>query len=328
MSRLSCFGPVVVLAAFAVACDFPQGPTQLEVERLDPVAESLIPESATFEHLAGDFGLLEGPVWSDEGYLLFSDLARHLIYRWSAPGQVSTYLKQRGWDEALPRGPNGLAFDHDGRLVICQHGMRTVVRQESDGSLTVLADRFEGRRLNSPNDLAIRSDGRLYFTDPPVGLKGGHDNPDRELDFSGIYVYFEDELRLLSSSLSSPNGIALSPDEKFIYVSNSDARSPVVMRLELGANGELIGDDLFFDFSHLDVSDSLDGIETDEAGNVYVTSTAGIHVFNSAGKPLATIKLPHDPHNIAWGDADRQSLYVTAQSSLYRLRFKPDDESN
>ncbi|MGI9335017.1 MAG: SMP-30/gluconolactonase/LRE family protein [Gammaproteobacteria bacterium] len=320
------FGLLVALGVGVAACDGSVSSAKLKVRRLAPEADEIVAPDATLEHLAGDFGLLEGPVWSEDGHLLFADMAHHAVYRWADGEGVSIYLRQEGWDAKLPRGPNGLAFDRAGRLLICQHGRRTLVRLESDGSLTVLADRFRGMRLNSPNDLAVRSDGHTYFTDPPFGLVGGYDDPRRELDFSGIFVLFQAELRLVSKQLSAPNGIALSPDEAFVYVSNSDADSPVVMRFEVDSVGGLDDGEVFFDFTHLDVEDSLDGMVTDRAGNLYVSSSAGIIIVNPDGRHLATITLPLAPYNLAWGGADRRSLYITAESSLYRLRLQPGVE--
>ena len=291
----------------------------LQVEYLHDDGKSIVPPSTSLERLFGGSGLLEGPVWNDLGYVLLSDMAHHVILRWSSEQQLSTHLAQTGWNDALPRGPNGLAFDAEGLLTICQHGKRTVVRVETDGTLSVLVDKYEGRRLNSPNDLVFASSGKLYFTDPPFGLQGGHDSPERELPFSGIYSWFDGELMLMDNSLSGPNGIALSPDESYAYVSNSDSQSPIIKRYRLDAEGRFVDGSIFSDFSQLGVADSLDGLKTDTSGNVYVASSKGILVLSPSGKHVATIRLPEVPYNMAWGDEDRSSLFIAAQTSLYRL---------
>jgi len=193
------------------------------------------------------------------------------------------------------------------------------VRQERTGFITVLADTYEGKRLNSPNDLVYRSDGALFFTDPPFGLPKFYDDPRKELPHSGVYALRDGQLKLLSSDLKGPNGIAFSPDEKYLYVGNWDPEKKVVMRYEIDAQGNTSNGKVFYDMTKAPGEDAIDGIKVDQKGNLYVCGPGGIWVISSEGKHLGTIKVPKTPHNIAWGGADGKTLYITAQSTLYRM---------
>ncbi len=207
----------------------------LTVERKDPALDGVVPPDVRPEALATGFGFTEGPVWSPDGDLLFSDPNENTIYRWNRDGQVSIFRTKSGYagvdiSEYKQPGSNGLTFDRQGRLTVCQHGERRVIRIEPTGAITVLADRYEGKRLNSPNDLVYRKDGTLYFTDPPFGLPKVFDDPRKELAFSGVYRVKDGQVTLLARDLTGPNGIAFSPDEKFLYVTNWDEKKKVVMR--------------------------------------------------------------------------------------------------
>jgi gluconolactonase len=219
-------------------------------------------------------------------------------------------------------GSNGLTFDPQGRLAICQHGNRRVIRVEPHGNVTVLADGYDGRRLNSPNDLVFRSDGTLFFTDPPFGLPGVFDDPDKELPFSGVFAARDGEVRLLTAELEGPNGLAFSPDERFLYVGNWDPEHKVVMRYELGDENEVIDSKVLFDMTGAPGEDAIDGLKVDQAGNVYACGPGGIWVISPDGDHLGTLRLPESPHNLAWGDQDGRTLYVTALTSIYRIRLQ------
>jgi len=284
------------------------------------------PERSEIERVAGGFEFTEGPVWSPDGALLFSSPNTNAIYRFDPEHErVTVFRSKSGYDGVdIGRyhqpGSNGLVFSPDGLLTICQHGNRRVIRVNPHGDTTVLADRFDGRQLNSPNDLVYRSDGTLYFTDPPFGLPGGFDDPGKELPFSGVYAVGEGVVSLVTDELAGPNGIALSPDERWLYVGDWDPQHKAVMRydIERGGPGELLRD-----LTDEPGEDAIDGIEVDQTGRLYVCGPGGIWVLSPEGEKLELIELPEAAHNLAWGDADGRSLYVTAMTGIYRIRRNP-----
>ncbi|MDH4344911.1 MAG: SMP-30/gluconolactonase/LRE family protein [Thermoleophilia bacterium] len=302
-------------------------PVELEVERLDPALDRALPEEATLERVAGGFEFTEGPVWTRDGALLFSSPNTNAIYRWAPEGAVTVFRPKSGYTGVdvgryHQPGSNGLTFSPDGLLTLCQHGNRRVLRVNPHGDTTVLADRYEGKRLNSPNDLVYRSDGTLYFTDPPFGLPGVFDDPAKELDFSGVFFVRGGEVRLGTDELAGPNGLAFSPDERFLYVGNWDPEWKVVMRYEVAADGALSGGVVLADLTGEDGEDAIDGIKVDEAGNLYVCGPGGIWMLAPDGTRLGLLRLPEAPHNLAFGDADGRTLYVTALTGVYRLRLE------
>jgi gluconolactonase len=287
-----------------------------------------VPGNAAVEKLAGGFSFVEGPVWvRDGGYLLFSDPNENNIYRWTPDGQVTVWRTKSGYaggDIASYRQPgsNGLALDTEGRVTINQHGNRRVLRIERNGSLTVLADRFQGKRLNSPNDLVYKSDGAVYFTDPPFGLPKVFGDPGKELPFSGVYRLKDGRLDLLTSELTGPNGIAFSPDERVLYVDNWDPARKVIMRYDVTADGLVTNGKVFFDITRsVPGDDAWDGIKVDARGNVYAAGPEGIYVVSPEGRHLGTIRTPEHVANFAFGDDDGRSLYITASTGLYRMRL-------
>ena len=300
-------------------------PVQATVERLDPALDVVVPKDVVFERVARGFQFTEGPVWVKEGgYLLFSDPNANAIYRWTPDGQVSVYRTKSGYagvdvGEYGQPGSNGLAIDAEGRLTVDEHGRRRVVRLEPNGAVTVLADRFEGKRLNSPNDLVYRSDGTLYFTDPPFGLPKYHDDPRRELPFYGVYALKDGKLSVVSKDLLGPNGLAFSPDEKFLYVTNWDPARKVVMRYDVRPDGGLENGRVFFDMGSAPESEALDGVKVDRNGNLFVSGPGGVWILSPAGKHLGTIRLPELPANFAFGGEDGRTLFLTARSSLLRM---------
>jgi gluconolactonase len=299
----------------------------LRVARKDPALDAIVPSDALLEKLAEGFLFTEGPAWSPDGYLLFSDPNANTIYRWSEGDGVSVFRPKSGYSgadigEYGQPGSNGLAFDNEGRLTVNEHGNRRVARIEKNGTVTVLAERFEGGRLNSPNDLAYRSDGSLYFTDPPFGLPKFFDDPRKELDFSGVFGLVNGRLLLVSRELNGPNGIAFSPDERFLYVGNWDEKRKVVMRYELRPDGSAGAGALFFDMTTAPGDDAIDGVKTDRNGNVYVSGPGGLWILSPDGRHLGTLDGPEHFHNFAWGDADGRTLYLTGRTGLYRLRLK------
>ena len=298
------------------------------MEHKDSALDDILPASPKLEKLADGFAFTEGPVWvpDGEGYLLFSDPNNNVIYRMTPDGDVSVYLTKSGYTgenigEYRQPGSNGLTLDSQGRLTICQHGNRRVVRLEKNGLTTVLADRFEGKRLNSPNDLVYRSDGTLFFTDPPFGLPKFHDDPRREMPHFGVYSVRDGKVRLVSKDFTGPNGLAFSPDEKFLYVGNWDEKKKVVFRYPVKSDGTLGKGELFHDLTRAPGEDAIDGIKVDQRGNVYVSGPGGLWILSPDGRHLGTLRGPEHPHNMAWGDADGRTLYLAAQTGIYRLRL-------
>jgi gluconolactonase len=296
------------------------------IVRLDPAVDRIIPRDARLEKLAGGFRFTEGPVWHPDGYLLFSDPNANTIYRWSREGSVSVYRSKSGYagidvGEYRQPGSNGLTLDRNGLLTINEHGNRRVVRLERPGNLTVLADRYEGKRLNSPNDLVYKSDGALYFTDPPFGLPKAFDDPQKELPYSGVYMLRDGKLTLLTKELTGPNGLAFSPDEKYLYVDNWDLARKVLLRYEMNPDGTISNGKVFYDFTSEPEEVALDGIKVDQQGNVYVSAPRGVWILSPEGKALGRIELPEHDANFAWGDDDGRTLYLTASTGLYRIRL-------
>ncbi|MGE0883976.1 MAG: SMP-30/gluconolactonase/LRE family protein [Blastocatellales bacterium] len=303
----------------------------VQIVKNDSSIDAIVGPNPKIFKLAEGFKFTEGPIWIPTGqYLLFSDPNSNIIYKYTPngneKGKLEVFRTPSGYSgadiaEYGQPGSNGLTLDPQGNLVINQHGNHRVVRLERDGSETVLADKFEGKRLNSPNDLVYRSDGTLFFTDPPFGLPKFFDDPRKELDFSGVYSLYKGKLQVVSKDFTGPNGIAFSPDEKYLYVGNWDEQKKVVMRYEATADGRLKNGKLFFDMTSAKGEDALDGIKVDQAGNLYVSGPGGLWVISSEGKHLGTIIAPKHIHNMAWGDDDGKTLYLCARSGLYKMRL-------
>lgn len=301
----------------------------VEVERRHPAIDRIVPANPKVFKLAEGFAFIEGPVWLASGELLFSDPNENRIYRFAEaegrPGNLSVFRERSGYaGDDVARytqpGSNGLAIDPlTGRLTIDEHGNRRVTQLDADGSLEVLADRYRGKRLNSPNDLVFRSDGTLYFTDPPFGLPGFYDDPSKELEISGIYRAQAGEVELVASDLAGPNGLAFSPDERFLYVSNWDPSSKIVMRYPVRIDGTLGRGRVFFDMTGAPGEEALDGLKVDVEGNLYVSGPGGLWILDDEGRHLGTVRLPKLAANFAWGGADGRTLYLTARSTLYRM---------
>jgi gluconolactonase len=298
---------------------------ETKIIRKDPAVDTIISPDTKIEKVAGGFGFTEGPVWVREGgYLLFSDPNNNLIYRWSEDDGVSVYRTHSGYSgtdvgEYGQPGSNGLTLDAQGRVTINEHGNRRVTRLEKNGQLTVLADRYQGKRLNSPNDLVYRSDGALYFTDPPFGLPKFFDDPRKELPFSGVYCLIQGKLKLVSTDLTGPNGLAFSPDEKYLYVDDWDDKEKIILRYDVQPDGSLTNKFTFLDATTEPGEDAWDGLKVDRLGNVYASGPGGLWIISPEGKHLGTVVGPEHPHNLAWGGEDRKTLYLAAQTGLYRI---------
>jgi gluconolactonase len=317
--------------------DGPAGPfavtpeeVNVEIERRDPALDAIVPANPKLWKLAEGFEFIEGPLWVRAGsHLLFSDPNANRIYRYdpAGSGTLAVFREKSGYDgpdvgEYRQPGSNGLALDPEGRLTVAEHGRHRISREGSHGTPEVLAERFEGRRLNSPNDLVWRSDGTLFFSDPPFGLPRLHDDPRRELPWSGVFAWKDGRLRLVSRELGGPNGLAFSPDEKQLYVDNWDPQRKVVMRYDVAPDGALANGRVFFDVTGAPGEEALDGLKVDELGNVYVSGPGGIWIVSPDGRHLGTIRAPRLPANFAWGDADGRTLYLTARSTLYRMPLR------
>jgi sugar lactone lactonase YvrE/uncharacterized protein GlcG (DUF336 family) len=322
-----------VAAGFAITADGASQPTPhavlpravpLRVQRFAPSLDDALPRDAVIERVAAGFAFTEGPVWVDGG-LLFSDPNRNVIHRWDPAHGVTLFLAQSGYAgadiaEYSQPGSNGLALDAQRRLTLCQHGDRRIARLEPDGSVTTVADRWEGKRFNSPNDLIYKSDGSLWFTDPPFGLPKFADDPRKELPFSGVFRVKDGRVSLVAKDLAGPNGIAFSPDERFLYVGNWDPARKVVMRYPVRADGGLADGEVLCDLTGEPGDAGIDGIEVDARGNLWVAGPGGLWVVAADGTRLGLLQAPEEPHNLAWGDADGHALYLTAQTGIYRLR--------
>jgi len=313
----------------AIGADKKTYPAMGTIERKDPRFDKLVPKDAVLEKLADGFAWSEGPVWvKDGGYLLFSDIPNNTIFKWKEGQGISVFLKPSGYTGSKPRGgepgSNALILDGNGRLILCEHGDRRVSRLEKDGTKTTLADRYEGKRLNSPNDVILKSNGDLYFTDPPYGLEKNWDDPARELDFCGVYRISKDgKLTLLTRDMTRPNGLAFSPDEKTLYVANSDPKQAVWMAFDVKEDGTLGKGRVFFDATAWAMKGTKglpDGMKLDQAGNLFATGPGGLHVFAADGSHLGTIETGVATSNCNWGD-DGSVLYVTADKNLCRIKL-------
>jgi gluconolactonase len=311
--------PVAVLAA-----DFTP-----KIERLDPALDALLSPDSPIEQLAEGFNWSEGPTWFQNS-VVFSDVPENIIYQWKAGGaKAAVFLKPSGMltprEGFREQGSNGLGVDAEGRLLICQHGERRVARVEKDGRQTSLADKFEGQRFNSPNDLARRKNGDLYFTDPPYGLEGLNKSPLKELDFNGVFrIGAEGKVSAVIKDLTFPNGLGFSPDEKTLYVAISDGQAPRIMAYEVQADGSVANGRVFFDAKPLVAPDRKgmpDGMKVDAQGNLWATGPGGVLIISPSGKHLGTILTGQATGNCCWGD-DGSSLYITADMFLYRVKTK------
>ena len=321
---------IVVLAGCASKTEVAEKqppPSHGTVVRIDPALDAIVPQSATIEKLADGFQFIEGPLWFPEGHLWFSDVVGNVVRQWS-PSGVTEILRPGGYDGSdAPAGsyigPNGMVADRDGAVLLCQHGNRRIARITPDRQVSTHVDRYEGKRLNSPNDLVYKSDGSLYFTDPPYGLVGQDKDPAKELPFNGVYRLAGGKLQLLVRDLTRQNGIALSPDEKVLYVANSDESRKLWMRYDVRPDGTVANGKVFYDVTAQTEAGLPDGMKVDANGNVYATGPGGVWIFSPDGKHLGTIKPAETPANCGWGD-DGKTLYMTAQTGLYRIKLSAE----
>ncbi|NER13725.1 SMP-30/gluconolactonase/LRE family protein [Leptobacterium flavescens] len=303
------------------------------IERLDPLFDDIVDSHAQIEVIGEGFDWTEGPVWVEEGgYLLFSDIPKNSIYKWKVNEGTSLYLKPSGYTGAVPRGgelgSNALLIDSDGKLVLCQHGDRRLAKMLSPLSApeanfeTLVAD-HDGKRFNSPNDAVFSTGNAVYFTDPPYGLEQQAEDPSREIPFQGVYRLANGKADLLTDSLSRPNGIALSPDEKRLYVANSDPEKAIWMIYELDENGLIKEGSIFYDATENAKHEKglPDGMKVDSKGNIFATGPGGVWVFNPEGKVLGKIKTGQATSNCAFSQ-DGKWLFMTADDFIMRIALK------
>ncbi len=332
--------PAIVLALLAANA------LSQEIQRLDPTVDLLVPRNAVLEKVATGFDKwTEGPVWTREGTLLFAEIPANNIDQWIPGKSASVFMHPSGYEGVEPyKGPepgsNGMTRDADGRISVAGHARRNVWRMESvnpRAQITVLADSFQGKKLNSPNDLVYKSDGALYFTDPPYGLPTqGDSDPLKELQVNGVYRLAgaraqkpgsppdHDKLQLIIKDLPRPNGIAFSPDEKYLYIADSGKK--VWMRYRVLPDGSVTDGALFLDASAEPEKGPPDGMRLDKNGNIYSSGPTGVWIISPEGKHLGTIKVPEVVSNVAWGDADGRTLYITASTSIYRIRLSVEGD--
>ncbi len=310
----------------------PVYPTAGKIEHLHPTLDSIVPPDAKIEVLADGFKWSEGPVWIAEGgYLLFTDIPPNRVMRWKEGEGAGLYLTPSGYTGSTPRGgepgANGLLLNSSGQLVLCQHGDRRVARMNAPldqpkPEFVTLADRWDGKRLNSPNDAVFDSKGNLYFTDPPYGLEKQTDDPAKEIPFQGVYRLRPDgAVDLLIDSLTRPNGIAFSPDEKILYVANSDPARAIWMAYDMQSDGSLKNGRVFHDAT-AKVSNEMpglpDGLKVNPQGILFATGPGGVWIFNAEGVALGRIDTGQPTANCAFGN-DGKALYLTANNFLMRV---------
>lgn len=317
-----------IFAALALAFSASAFAAEPSIERLDPALDALLDKDTPIEMLAEGFVWSEGPVWVPAaGELLFSDVPNNVIHAWKAGAGLRVFMKPSGYtgvaDYGGEPGSNGLALDGQGRLLSCEHGDRRISVLTKDGGKLTVADRFEGKRFNSPNDIAVHSDGSLYFTDPIYGLPKRDKDPLRELDFCGVFRIGQDgRVTLLTRRIERPNGIAISPDEKTLYVANSHGPRPHIFAMDLKSDGTASEPRTFFDTSGLKGPGGADGLKVDSAGNLWATGPGGLLVISPAGNLLGRVLTHRATANVAFGGEDGKSVFLTADDRLLRFQRK------
>jgi gluconolactonase len=332
---------VAVLGATMLSAREMGRPEPAKVERLDPGIDAIVPTDAKLQQVGTGYTWTEGPVWTRTGYLLFADITSNSIRKVTADGAASIFIQPSGYKGSAPYGgpepgSNGMTLDKQGRLTVAGHAQRDVWRLESldpKAKVTMLADSYEGKELNSPNDLVYKSDGSLYFTDPPYGLRTqGDTDPEKQLQVNGVYripgalqqaagaAPDRAKLQLIIKDLPRPNGIAFSPDEKYLYVSDSGKK--IWMKYTVQPDGSVTDGKLFADASADTRIGGPDGIKVDRSGNLYGAGPGGVWIISPEGKHLGTIDMPERMSNVAWGGADGRTLYITDSTSVYRITLK------
>jgi gluconolactonase len=338
------FSTTLLATLLAVSFAGAQSADDKSVLRLDPALDALVSPDAKVELIKGGFGFTEGPVWVQKGkngYLLFTDIPGNVIYKLTPDGAASVYLfnagyngpdiwrwggiQNNGFERTDPRfeefamiGADGLTLDRQGRVIIAAFAGRAMVRLEPNGKRTVLADSYEGKRFNGPNDVVVKRDGGIYFTDTYGGLRLRDKDPRKGLDYNAVFLWKNGKLTLLIRDMPATNGLAFSPDEKYLYVNGS--RDNYVRRYDVLADGTLANGKLFIDLSKESGRGITDGLRVDTKGNLYETGPGGVWIISPEGKHLGTIRAPEQSTNIGFGDADKKTLYIAARTSIYKIR--------
>jgi gluconolactonase len=327
------------LAWFAFGSLRAQTPADKPIVKLNPSLDALISPDAKLEFVKGDFGFTEGIVWVDQGdsgYMLLSDMYANVIYKLTPDGKVSLYLDHSGytgydiWRVGMPQpdpnrkdiffmiGSNGLALDRQGRLLIATWTGRSIDRIEKDGKRTIVADRYEGKRFGGTNDLVVKKDGAIYFTDGFGGLRGRDQDPKKELDFAGIFMWKDGKVTLAIKDIATPNGLSFSPDEKYLYANGS--QNKYVRRYDVQPDDTLTNSQMFIDMSSDKAGGITDGMKVDIKGNVWESGPRGIWIMSPDGKHLGTILTPEFVANLCFGDRDNKTLYIAARTGVYKIR--------
>jgi gluconolactonase len=329
----------ILFFSLATGTSRAQAPADKPVVKLDRALDELISPDAKLELVKGDFGFTEGIVWVDQGnggYMLLSDMYANVIYKLMPDGKVSLYLDGSGytgydiWRVGMPQpdaerkdvffmiGSNGLALDRQGRLLIATWTGRSIDRIEKDGKRTILADRYEGKRFGGTNDLVVKKDGAVYFTDGFGGLRGRDKDPGKELDFAGIFMWKDGQATLAIKDIATPNGLAFSPDEKILYANGS--QNKYVRRYDVQPDDTLTNSQMFIDMSSDKAGGITDGMKVDTKGNVWESGPRGIWIMSPDGKHLGTILTPEFVANLCFGDRDNKTLYIAARTGVYKIR--------
>jgi gluconolactonase len=335
---------IAILLGLTFASARAQTPSDGPVVRLDPALDALVSPDAKLARVATGFGFTEGNIWVPQGksgYLLFSDIPANVIYKMTPDGKASIYMEKSGYTkpdiwrvgfiqtngkdrndpafEEFPMiGSNGLALDRQGRLIIATWAGRSIDRIEPNGKRTVLADSYEGKRFGGTNDVVVKKDGAIYFTDTYGGLRLREKDPKKELDFNGVYMWKDGKLTLLIKDIPNTNGLAFSPDEKYLYVNGS--RDKYVKRYDVKSDGTLANGTMFIDISKDPTPGITDGLKVDVKGNVWETAAGGVWIISPEGKHLGTIRTPELAANVEFGDPDHKTLYIAARTSIYKVR--------
>ena len=338
------FATIVLATLLAVSTAGAQASDDKSVLRLDPALDALVSPDAKVDLIKSGFGFTEGPVWVQKGksgYLLFTDIPGNVIYKMTPDGAASVYLfnagyngpdiwrwggiQNNGFERTDPRfeefamiGADGLTLDRQGRVIIAAFAGRSLVRLEPNGKRTVLADSYEGKRFNGPNDVVVKRDGGIYFTDTYGGLRLRDKDPRKGLDYNAVFLWKNGKLTLLIKDMPDTNGLAFSPDEKYLYVNGS--RDNYVRRYDVLADGTLANGKLFIDLSKESGRGITDGLRVDTKGNLYETGPGGVWIISPEGKHLGTIRAPEQSTNIGFGDADKRTLYIAARTGIYKIR--------